>query len=233
MELDVNPCTWLSLFALQSEVRPVSVTPGKSLHPALTAGFLPHSRVTSAIIKVHKYTYMHTHICAKLSNRHEFWANGCMISTHIHIFSINYPHIDGTRGRDTALYTLVLAVISLQNINGHCRGHLKYITAHYCLQTPDPHTHFSVPITLYCCCCLWMVLHHSCLIFPSCHSGSADDTDAKLNGRLRAAVEGSGMWKEMQVISNRIKPACHLLCIKMSISGPVFIFERNLSAEWK
>ena len=51
-----------------------------------------------------------------------------------------------------------------------------------------------------------MVLHHSCLILPGCHSGSADDTDAALNRRLRAVVEGSGMWKEMQVISNRIKP---------------------------
>lgn len=43
-----------------------------------------------------------------------------------------------------------------------------------------------------------------------------------------AVVEGGRMWKEMQVISNRIKPACHLLCIKMSISGPVFILETKL-----
>lgn len=102
------------------------------------------------------------------------------------------------------------------------------MAAHYCLQTPDLRTHFSVPITLCCCCCLWMVLHRSCLIFPGCHSRPADDTDAKLNRRLKAVVEGSRMWKEMQVISNRIKPACHLLCIKMSISGPIFILETKL-----
>lgn len=65
MGRDVNPCTWLSPSALQSELRPVSVTPVKSPHPALTAGSLPHTRVTHAMIKVHKYTCMHTHVCAE------------------------------------------------------------------------------------------------------------------------------------------------------------------------
>lgn len=56
---------------------------------------------------------------------------------------------------------------------------------------------------------------------------------AKHDLRLRATEAGSGLWKGMRVISNGIKPACHLLCIKMSISVPVLILEGNFSAEWK
>lgn len=59
MELDVSTCTWLSLSALQSELRPVSVTPGGSLHPVLTAGSLLCSRVIHSIIRVHKCMYRH------------------------------------------------------------------------------------------------------------------------------------------------------------------------------
>lgn len=134
MEQDVNLCRWLSLSALQSEVRSVSATPGKSLRPALTAGSPPRARAIHAIIKIHKYASICMHICTVskqiavnikcYSHAHvyDFFFFFC---TCIHVFSFNYPHIDSTRGRDAATYTLVRAMISLQNVNGHCRGHLK------------------------------------------------------------------------------------------------------------
>lgn len=70
MERDANPCTWLSPSALQSELRPVSVTPGKSLHPALTAG-LPTS-LTLSSVHAHMYctgTYAQSYLTDSTSQQ--------------------------------------------------------------------------------------------------------------------------------------------------------------------
>lgn len=76
----------------------------------------------------------------------------------MHLFSLNYAYIDSTIGlvkfgdRYIALYTVVLAVLSLHYSNDHCRGRLESIIASYYLHTPDLRTHFSVHIILYYCC---------------------------------------------------------------------------------
>lgn len=79
----------------------------------------------------HKSTQIHIHVHARMrrenltltaTSQQMFSSYTCMIFTYIHVFSFNYPHIDSITGRDAASNKPVPALISLQNINGHCRG---------------------------------------------------------------------------------------------------------------
>lgn len=165
-----------------------------------------------------RFTYLITFNISIISHIHV-----CMILTYIHVFSFNYPHIDCTSGPDTVCthsYRLWFPYrISMGTAGGIWNKSQPIIGCR--LQT-----HIFILLSL--SHIIVAVLHHSCLIFPSCRSGSADDTDAKHNLRLSTVVQGSGMWKETQEIPNRIKPVYHL-----SIFVPVVILERNFSSEWK
>lgn len=135
------------------------------MHPALTAGSPPHSRVIQAIIKAHNYTYMYTRLSAeRILTDSTCFSRACVQDLYVYVFSFNYALIDSTRAGDAALYTPGLAMISLQNINGHCRGRFEINHSALLLQTPDPLTHFSVPITLYCCV---SVYEWFCIIYAS------------------------------------------------------------------
>lgn len=195
-ERGVNPCTWLSLSALQSEARPASVTPGKSLHPVLTAGTQPHSRV-------HNYMYMHMHICTEriLAD------SACFSQPRVH---------------DLYVHTRILFQLSSywQCLRSRCN--LVHSSTHYdfpaeyqwtlqgafeinhstlLLADSRPRTlifFFFLSISHYIVVAVheWFCIIHASYS-PGCHSGSADDTDAKLNGSLGSRIaEASGMWKE-------------------------------------
>lgn len=75
-----------------------------------------------------KSTQIHMHAHARLRRESN---SRCASRTHVHdflriyMYSLSIILIDSTRGRDAALYTPVLVMISLQNINGCCRRHLK------------------------------------------------------------------------------------------------------------
>lgn len=139
---------------------------------------------------------MYRHICTELSNRQHFTASV-------------FPH-DFSRTYMCSLSIILLLIVPevercslIQSITGSdfpaeyqwtLQGAFEINHSTLLLADSRPTYSFFLSLSYYIVVAVYeWFLHHSCLTLPSCHSGSADDTDAKPNGRLRSR-SGGEVW---------------------------------------